>query len=94
MATNKSKRLLPLILHILVYTSVLILITMLGALGLGLPFAWAIKWGVLNGAAHFCVDFVTSRISSKAWADKKIKLFWITIGFDQLLHVTCLLFLV
>lgn len=47
-------------------------------------------WIVLNAAAHFIVDLITSRITAYAHAQKREKLFWGTIGADQLSHQVCL----
>lgn len=44
-------------------------------------------WAVLNGAAHFAIDAVTSRITSKLWRKGETHNFFVVIGFDQFLHV-------
>lgn len=72
MALNKSKRLLPLTAHVIVYSSGLFFI------------GW--KFALLNGAAHWLTDFVTSRLSSKAWKSEKRHLFFVIIGADQMIH--------
>ncbi len=35
---------------------------------------------------HTVQDYITSRINSRLWAEKKVHLFFVSIGFDQLLH--------
>lgn len=35
---------------------------------------------------HTIQDYITSRINAKLWADGKVHLFFVSIGFDQLLH--------
>lgn len=48
-------------------------------------------WVIINGAAHFVVDYFTSRRSSRQWSEGKVHDFFVTVGFDQLLHYTILL---
>lgn len=40
---------------------------------------------------HTITDYFTSRLNSKLWAEGKVHLFFVSIGFDQLLHFTQLL---
>jgi hypothetical protein len=76
MALGKSKAWRPLLAHIAVYTAV---------------FPWAgIVYAVLNGIIHLCIDYITSRINARAWAEKRVRAFWIGVGFDQLLHMITL----
>ena len=35
---------------------------------------------------HFCIDGITSRITSYLWKNEKRHWFFVTIGFDQFLH--------
>lgn len=78
MATNKSKSNLALLSHVTAYT---------------IPFMVIISplYGLVNGVIHFIIDYNTSRVSSKLWADKKTHWFFVTIGFDQLLHALTLI---
>lgn len=92
MALGKSKSNKPLLLHVSVYT---------------LPFFfWGVKFALVNGVCHFMVDYVTARFNSKMWArgmgDPKatppipgdpfgFRMFWIGIGFDQMVHMLVLL---
>lgn len=41
--------------------------------------------------AHTITDYFTSRLNSKLWAEGKVHYFFVSIGFDQLLHYTQLL---
>jgi hypothetical protein len=43
-------------------------------------------------ALHFVTDYITSRISSKLWAKQDWHRFFVTIGFDQLIHQATLAF--
>lgn len=92
MAVNKSSSLLALLLHIVQYTVVLALVAW--------PFlVWSENyfpdgrfgfWIAANAAMHLLVDFVTSQITKFAHDSKRDKLFWATIGVDQLAHQACL----
>ena len=76
MAMGKSKSMAPLAAHVLVYSAC---------------FLWAgVVYALVNGAVHMVVDFVTSRVNAKNWADKKVRAFWLGVGFDQFLHVATL----
>ena len=77
MAQNKSKRNLPLLIHVVVYS---------------IPFTFfGVEFALANCVLHFCVDYVTSRISSKLYKQGKIHWFFVVIGFDQWIHAASLL---
>lgn len=78
MAQNKSKSLLALTTHTVVYA---IPMTLFGGL-----------FALINGVLHFVIDFITSRITSYLWAKKEVHYFFVVIGLDQLLHAICLIY--
>ncbi len=80
-ASNKNKRLDALSLHVVTYTATLFLGAVI-LFGL-MP---AITFALLNGVLHFATDYITSRASSKLWADQNWRHFFVIIGFDQLIH--------
>lgn len=91
-AENKSKRLLPLILHCCSYC---IAICLFGAAVFSfMPHeAWpqlALIFGVISAFLHGCVDFVTSRMTSKAYQEGNMHKFFYIIGLDQFIHFICL----
>lgn len=76
MAESKSFSNKWLGIHALVYT---------------LPFLWVgIQFAIINGILHFIVDWITSRQTSRLWLERKVTLFFVVIGFDQAVHITCL----
>ena len=79
MADNKSKLWHALGFHVFVYTSALALCTL----------DW--RYAVINGVLHFWTDAITSRISSRLWQAKQVHYFFVSVGFDQLIHTTTLL---
>lgn len=90
MAQNKSTDWLALCFHVAVYTGVMTAIMLCFASFVGFlvaPIAW---WALGNGALHFCIDAVTSRIARHLWSSKMSHDFFVVIGLDQLLHTVCL----
>lgn len=84
MAKNKSKSSKWLGIHILCYMGPLLLFCFsLGWIG-GLLFT------LVNGAAHFATDYVTSRITSRLWAKGDVHNFFVVIGLDQSFHMITL----
>lgn len=77
MATNKSKNWWALSSHVGVYTLCFLI------------FGW--KFALLNGGIHFGVDAVTSRVTSKLWERKDVHNFFVVVGLDQLVHMSCLI---
>jgi len=85
-ATNKSKNILALLLHVTTYS-----LTIFAILWYQFDLNTLVYWTLLNFIGHFAVDFVTSKITSHFYTKGNMHPFWITIGFDQFLHYTILL---
>ena len=85
MAQNKSKTMNALLLHTVVYTVIWLAPTIMV---MGQTAGWFL---LVTLIAHTATDYITSRINSKLWTDKKVHWFFVSIGFDQLLHYTQLL---
>ena len=76
MANNKSTSNKWLTIHVTCYSIPFIAISPLYAL--------------INGVLHFITDYITSRITKRLWAEKKVGLFFKVIGFDQAIHMSTL----
>jgi membrane-bound metal-dependent hydrolase YbcI (DUF457 family) len=56
-----------------------------------IPFFWfGWKFAVLNAVLHFITDWFTSRATSWLWQREQRHWFFVTIGFDQAIHMSCL----
>lgn len=76
LAINKSKDSLVLAIHVAIYS---------------IPFFWfGWKFAVINALMHFATDFVTSRVTSYLWKHEQRHWFFVVIGLDQAIHMTCL----
>lgn len=76
-AQNKSKSNIVLLKHVVIYS---------------LPFILfgSVVFVIINLCLHFVVDYFTSRATSKLWAKGDVHNFFVVIGFDQFLHLCCL----
>lgn len=48
-------------------------------------------WIGVNALAHFAVDAVTSRWTSRLWSQGRVHAFFVVIGLDQFIHTALLL---
>ena len=87
MSMRKSKEWGVLAGHALIIGSVLAFGV---AAFLQLNFRDAMLFAAVNAVAHFMIDAVTSRITSRLYAKNRIHDFFVVIGFDQFLHVALL----
>lgn len=76
MALNKSKSNKWLTIHIAAYSTPFLI------------FGW--RFALVNAAAHWVTDFITSRITSALWKAEKRHWFFVVIGADQAAHMTVL----
>lgn len=85
-AKNKSKSNYYLLMHCMTYSIVLFFIALFYSLND--DFFW-VFW-FINTVLHFCTDYVTSRINSYLWNVGRVHDFFVSVGFDQLIHYGCL----
>lgn len=94
MSIKKSKSILWLSYHVLVYTTIT---TLLWTISFGnyhmienslitIPSIFGITF-----ITHWLTDFFTSKWTSRLWSDKSVHNFFVVIGLDQLIHATTLL---
>jgi hypothetical protein len=88
MAKNKSKSNRWLVKHILAYMAVLSIFAIVA--GFNIPSNFWMSFVLINGVAHFIIDYFTSRLSSACWAKGEVHNFFVVIGFDQALHMSTL----
>jgi hypothetical protein len=57
-----------------------------------IPFliAFGPMYAIANGVLHFVTDYFTSRQTSRLYSEGKIHEFFVVVGFDQAIHLTCL----
>lgn len=87
MGMNKSKDWLVLSKHAARITAGGAVVGLALAIFYPVSFTGIALWALLNGAAHFSIDAVTSRITSRLFAQGKTHGFFTVIGFDQFLHL-------
>ena len=75
-ALNKSRSNSILLQHVAIYGAFL--------LPFGLVFA------LVNAGLHFVTDYCTSRATSALWKRNQRHWFFVVIGLDQAIHMTCL----
>lgn len=87
-AKNKSSNIFYLIEHTSMYSCVwIILLVLLSCTGVLVISAGKILiFGVITFLAHTVTDYFTSRLNSKLWAKGDVHNFFVSIGFDQVLH--------
>jgi len=76
-AINKSKDFECLMIHSIIYSALFLLI--------------GVEYAIINGVLHFCVDGVSSRLTTYFYMKEKRHWFFVVIGVDQAIHMTCLI---
>lgn len=47
-------------------------------------------WAIVNGCFHFMTDYVTARDMNTYRQEKDMRMFYVTLGIDQMAHYTAL----
>lgn len=76
-AIHKSKNNLILLKHVLIYGVLFIPISL--------------KFALINAVFHFVVDYITARMTNIFWRYNERHWFFVTIGLDQVIHLTILI---
>ena len=91
-AQNKSKSNFALLSHTSNYSLVWLLPICLvfGKMKEGSTTEWifwsSIYFGIITFITHTITDYFTSRLNSKLWSAGKVHYFFVSVGFDQVLH--------
>lgn len=83
-ATNKSKNNIALTSHVLSYSVVWFIISSTYLVLTNNPFI--MLFPVITFICHWVTDYYTSRLNSKLYAKGDIHNFFVSVGFDQVLH--------
>jgi hypothetical protein len=98
MAQGKSKSISMLLLHTSTYTGIWFLAFIILSFGaifsghlnpedLGIPVGLKIFWFLpITFICHTTTDYFTSRLNTKLWEKKDVHNFFVSIGWDQILH--------
>jgi len=85
-AKGKSKNWVDLLQHTVNYSLLWTTIGMLYTIvSLSASWNWLL-FGLITFIAHTITDYFTSRLNSKLWSEGKVHNFFVSIGFDQVLH--------
>lgn len=84
MAQGKSKKWKWLLKHTYYYS----MIWLMAGIGLSgwIGIQGVLQFAVITFVVHTITDYFTSRLNSKLWEEKKIHYFFVSVGFDQILH--------
>jgi hypothetical protein len=88
-AKNKSKNNHALFSHVINYTLIFLVFSIV-ITGLYDNILFLL-YAPITFTFHFLTDYITSRVNSKLWSKNKVHEFFVSVGFDQFLHVTQLL---
>jgi hypothetical protein len=83
-AKEKSRSIKWLLIHVAMYTTVLFICTIVI-----FPYSMWLPFLVVNASLHLITDFLTSKLSQKFHSNQR--LYFVIIGFDQLIHSITLL---
>ena len=90
MARKKSRSFKWLGKHVITYTCYMMFFAAVAInplLSTGFMLLWYV---LLNGALHFVTDAITSRLTTYFYKNGDRHNFFVTIGFDQFIHMFCL----
>lgn len=84
-ATNKSKNNEALTLHVLSYSTVWLIVANVYFIITGNYLVLAF-FPIITFICHWVTDYFTSRLNAKLWVKGDVHNFFVSVGFDQVLH--------
>ena len=84
-AKGKSSNWNDLLEHTLSYSVIWLIIGTFYSVYLG-NYWNGVYFALITFIAHTITDYFTSRLNSKLWAEGKVHNFFVSVGFDQVLH--------
>ena len=90
-AKNKSKDSLVCCLHAMLYSICMMPFVIFAKSGL--DWGLYLLTGLMLYLSHLCIDYVTSKINAWLWSKEEMHWFFVSVGFDQLLHLSILFLL-
>lgn len=87
-AKNKSSNNIALLLHVTTYSICLTFFAVYITIN-NQEFMWK-EWVIANAVLHFITDYITSRINTYLWSKGRVHDFFVSVGFDQVIHYACL----
>ena len=84
-AKGKSKNWIDLLNHTFTYSTLWLGIGMFYSVFTDMTWNW-LWFGLITFVAHTITDYFTSRLNSKLWAKGDVHNFFVSVGFDQVLH--------
>ena len=89
-AVNKSKSWTVLSAHVFIYTVTVSVYLwawfLLMEINVSNRLSYVIWFAAITFTLHFLVDMVSSRVNSFYWSKQQWHYFFVSLGFDQLLH--------
>jgi len=87
LSNEKSSDLLKLLLHVGIYTAVLVV---LSPFALGLSITQGLVFSLFNGVTHLIIDFIAGKLKIQ-YAKKNDTAYYATIATDFILHISILI---
>ncbi len=88
LSRHKAVKASWLLFHVGIYT---VFFIALSPVLLGLTFMQGLVFSLINGAAHFVIDFFTSKLKKIYWHEHEGK-YIAVVSFDHILHLLILIF--
>lgn len=91
-AKNKSTNVYELVAHTLTYSLVFFMCGLAYCYFTKTELIYSFYFYIITFVCHTITDYFTSKLNSKLWKQEKTHEFFVSVGFDQVLHY-CQLFI-